>query len=77
MHPLANIISISKAILITRIISSVGSGAKQFRIIRRDEHRGLVICWGDYKVTISSVDNVQLLSSIIPDDGTIINETIL
>ena len=55
----------------------VGSGAKWFRIILRDEQRGLAICWGDYKVTLSSVDNIQLLSSINPDDGTVINETIL
>ena len=40
-------------------------------------HRGVVIYRSDYKETFSSVDNVQLLSSINPHDGTVINDTIL
>ena len=63
--------------MIAELVASVESGAKQFRVILRDEQRGLPICWGDYKVTLCSVDNVQLLPSINPDDGTVINETIL
>ena len=53
-------------------------GTKQLRVILRYKHGGgLAICWGHYKVRLSSVDNVQLFSGIIPDDGTVINETIL
>ena len=48
-----------------------------FRLILGNERRGFAICWGDYKVTLSSVDNIQLLSSINPHDGTLINETVM
>ena len=41
-------------------------GTKQLRVILRYKHGGgLAICWGHYKVRLSSVDNVQLFSGII------------
>ena len=45
--------------------------------ILRDNHKGMAIFRGDYVETLSSVDNVQLLSSINPHDGTVTNETLL